>query len=78
MTPWTTARQALESITISQNLLKLVSIECMIIERMDHPLLSPCPLAFNLSQHQGLFKRVTSSLEVAKVLEFQLQDQSFQ
>ena len=42
-----------------------------------HPLLSPSPPAFNLSQHQGLFKWVSSSHEVAKVLEFQLQHQSF-
>ena len=38
-----------------------------------HPLLSPSPPAFNLSQHQGLFKWVSSSHQVAKVLEFQLQ-----
>ena len=37
-----------------------------------HPLSSPSPPALNLSQHQGLFKRVSSSHEVAKVLEFQL------
>ena len=43
-----------------------------------HPLSSPSPPAFNLSQHQGLFKWVSSSHEVAKVLEFQLQHQSFQ
>ena len=43
-----------------------------------HPLLSPSPPALNLSQHQGLFKRVSSSHQVAKVLEFQLQHQSFQ
>ena len=43
-----------------------------------HPLSSPSPPAFNLSQHQGLFKWVNSSHEVAKVSEFQLQDQSFQ
>ena len=42
-----------------------------------HPLLTPSPPAFNLSQHQGLFKWV-SSYQVAKVLEFQLQHQSFQ
>ena len=41
-------------------------------------LLSPCPPAFNLSQHQGLFKRGSSSHQVAKVLKFQLQHQSFQ
>ena len=43
-----------------------------------HPLSSPSPLTFNLSQHQGLFQWVNSSREVAKVLEFQLQHQSFQ
>ena len=43
-----------------------------------HPLSSPSPPAFNLSQHQGLFKRVSSSHQVAKVLEFQLQHQSLQ
>ena len=43
-----------------------------------HPLSSPSPPAPNLSQHQGLFKWVSSSHQVAKVLEFQLQHQSFQ
>ena len=43
-----------------------------------HPLSSPSLPTFNLSQHQGLFKWVSSSYQVAKVLEFQLQNQSFQ
>ena len=43
-----------------------------------HPLPSPSPPTFNLSQHQGLFKQVSSLHQVAKVLEFQLQHQSFQ
>ena len=43
-----------------------------------HPLSSPSPPAPNPSKHQGLFQRVNSSHEVAKVLEFQLQHQSFQ
>ena len=43
-----------------------------------HPLSLPSPPAFNLSQHQGLFQGVSPSHEVAKVLEFQLQHQSFQ
>ena len=38
-----------------------------------HPLSSPSPPAYNLSQHQGLFKWISSSHQVAKVLEFQLQ-----
>ena len=43
-----------------------------------HPLSSPSSPAFNLCQHQGLFKWVSSLHLVAKVLEFQLQHQSFQ
>ena len=43
-----------------------------------HPLSSPSPPTLNLSQHQGLFKRVSSSHQVAKVLDIQLQHQSFQ
>ena len=43
-----------------------------------HPLSSPSPPALNLSQHQGLFQWVSSSHEVAKVLELHLQHQSFQ
>ena len=42
-----------------------------------HPLLSPSS-AFNLFQHQDLFQWVSSSYQVAKVLELQLQHQSFQ
>ena len=42
------------------------------------PLPSPSPPAFNLSQHRGLFQWVSSSHQVAEVLEFQLQHQSFQ
>ena len=43
-----------------------------------HPLLSLSPPVFDLSQHQGLFQGVGSSHQVAKVLELQLQHQSFQ
>ena len=43
-----------------------------------HPLLTPFPPALNLSQHQGLFQWVSSLHQVAKVLELQLQHQSFQ
>ena len=42
-----------------------------------HPLSSPSP-AFNLSHHQDLFKWLSSSHQVAQILEFQLQHQSFQ
>ena len=43
-----------------------------------HPLSSPSPPALNLSQHQGLFQWVSPLHLVAKVLELQLQHQSFQ
>ena len=43
-----------------------------------HPLSTPSPPVLNLSQYQGLFKWVSSLYQVAKVLEFQLQHQSFQ
>ena len=43
-----------------------------------HPLLSPSSPAFNLSQHQDLFQWVSSSYQVARILELQPQHQSFQ
>ena len=43
-----------------------------------HPLSSPSPPTFSLSHHQSLFKGVSSLHQVAQVLEFQLQHQSFQ
>ena len=73
-TPWTAACQASLSITNSQSLLDL-SIE--LVMPSNH-LPSPFPLALNLSQHQGLFKSVSSLHQVAKILEFQLQHQPFQ
>ena len=71
-TPWTTARQTPLSITNSQSSRVGDAIQT------SHPLSSPSPPALNLSQHQGLFKWVSPSHQVAKVLEFQLQPQSFQ
>ena len=46
--------------------------------QQSHPLLPPSPPAFNLSQQQSLFHWVNSSHQVAKILEFQLQHESFQ
>ena len=43
-----------------------------------HPLSSPSPPDFNVSQLQGLFQWVSSLHQVTKILEFQLQHQSFQ
>ena len=74
---WTAACQASLSITNSQSPPKPVYWVGYAIQP-SHPLSSPSPPALNLSQHQGLFKWVSSSHQVAKVLEFQLQYQSFQ
>ena len=43
-----------------------------------YPLSFPSPPVLNLSQHQGLIQWLSSLHQVAKVLEFQLQHQSFQ
>ena len=76
--PWKAGRQASLSITSSWSLPKPMSIESVMPSNHLILLSSPSPPAFNLSQHQGLFKLVSSSHQVAKVLEFQLQHQSFQ
>ena len=78
VTPWIAASQAALSITNSQSLLRLNVYWVGDAIQPSHPLLSPFPPAPNPSQHQGLFQWVNSSLEVAEVLEFQLQHQSFQ
>ena len=76
-TPRTAARQASLSITNSQSLLKLIHWVGDAIQP-SHPLPSPSPPTFNLSQQQGLFQWVSTSHQVAKILEFQLHHQSFQ
>ena len=69
--PWTAARQASLSITNTQSLLKLMSTKPVMPSNHLHPLLSPSPPAFNFSQHQDLFQRVSSSHQLTKVLVFQ-------
>jgi len=79
VTPWTAVWQASLSITNSQSLLKLNVLRVNDAIQPSHPPSSSSPPAFNLSQHQGLFQWVSSShLWSAKVLELQLQHQSFQ
>ena len=74
-TSWTAAHQASLSFSISWSLLKLMSIESVM---PSNHMSSPSPPVFNLSQYQGLFQRVSSLHQVAKVLELQLHHQSFQ
>ena len=69
-TPWTAIRQASLYITKSQSLFKLISIESVMAFKhfiLWGPLLSS---AFNHSQHQGLFKWVSFSNQVAKYWSF--------
>ena len=76
VTPWTAAWHASLPINNSQSSPKCpLSWWCHLTIS---PLSSPSPPALNLSQHQGLFKWVSSLHQVAKLLEFQLQHQSFQ
>ena len=62
----------------SQSLLKLMSIWVSDAIQPSHPLSSPSPPVFSLPQHQGLVQWVSSLHQLAKVLEFQCQHQSFQ
>ena len=74
-TPWTVARQACLS--------KPTPGTCSnsahwVSDAWPYPLWSPFPPTLNLSQHQGLFQWISSSHQVAKVLELKHQHQSFQ
>ena len=76
-TPWATARQAFP---VHHQLPELAQSHVHRVGdaiQPSHPLLSPSPPAFNLSKHQGLFQGVSSFCQLAKVLELQLQHQSF-
>ena len=79
LTPWIAACQASLSITNTQSPPKRMSIE--LVMPSSHLILC-CPLLLlppiPAPKHQGLFQWVNSSHEVAKVLEFELQHQSFQ
>ena len=79
VTPWTVALQASLSITNSRSLLKFIEFDDVhwIDDAIQpsHPLSSLSSPAWKPSQHQGLFKWVSSSHLVAKVLELQLQHQ---
>ena len=75
VTPWIAAHQASQSFTISLSLLKLASIESVMPS--NHLILCH-PLLLNFSQHQGLFQWIGFLYQVARVLELQVQHQSFQ
>ena len=72
VTPWTAARQTSPSITNYRSPPRPMSIE-LVMPSNHHILCHLSPPSFNLSWHQGPFKWVSSSHQVAKVLESQLQ-----
>ena len=78
-TPWTAALQA--PFPVLHHLPEFAETHIYWVSdaiQPSHPLLSPSPSAFNLSQHQGLlFQWVSSSQQVTKLLELQFQHQSF-
>ena len=77
-TPWTAAQPGLP---VHHQLLEIIQTHVHWVGdaiQPSHPLLSPSLPTLNISQHQGLYKWVSSSHQVAKVLELQLQNQSYQ
>ena len=76
--PWTTAPPGFP---VLHYLLEFVQTHVLWVSDVNqpsHPLASPSPPSLNLSRHQGLFQWIRSSHQGAKVLELQLQHQSFQ
>ena len=55
-----------------------IHVDLVMLFSQSYPLPPPSPFAFNLSKHWGLFRWVGSSHQVTKVLELQIQHQSFQ
>ena len=75
-TPWTEVGQASLCLIISWFV--QVHVHCISDAiQPSHPLMLSFPCALNLSQHQGLFQRVSCSHQMAKIREFQLQHKSF-
>ena len=73
VTPWTVAGQVFLSFSVSLSFLRLMSVESVMPSQPFHPMSPHHALSLNLSQHQGLFQSISSSPQVAKVLEFQHQ-----
>ena len=76
-TPWTAcSTPGVSVLHCGWSMVKFMSTESVMPS--NHLILSSPSPAFNLPQHQGLFQRVSSFHQVAKVLGLQLQHQSFQ
>ena len=70
--------RSMPGLPVHHQLLKSTQTHVDDAMQLSHPLSSPSPPTLNLSQHQGLFQWVSSLHQMAKVLEFQPQHQSFQ
>ena len=70
VTPWNGARHASLSLTNSPELAQTHVHQVGDTIQPSHPLTSPSPLVFNISQHQGLFKWLSSLHQVAKYWSF--------
>ena len=80
-TPWDPMDCSTPGLPVHHQLPELTQIHIHRVSdaiQPSHPRSSPSPPTFNLSQHQGLFQWFSSSHQVAKVLECQLQHHSFQ
>ena len=72
---------SMPDLSVPHHLLKFAQVHVHCIGdaiQPSHPLTPSFPSALSLSQHQGLFQWVTCSHQMTKILEFQLQHQSFQ
>ena len=81
LTPWDPMNHSTPGIPIHHQLPEFTQTHVYQVGdaiQPSHPLSSPSPPALNPSRHQGLFQWVNSSHHLSKVLEFQLQNQSFQ
>ena len=78
---WTELNHSMPGLSVHHQLLEFTQTHVHQVSdaiQPSHPLSSPSSPTFNLSQHQGLFQWVSSSHQVAELLEFPLQHQSFQ
>ena len=78
-TPWTAC--STPGLPVPHHLLKFAQVRVHCIGdaiQPSHPLLPSSPSALSLSQHHGLFQCVSFSHQMTKILELQLQHQSFQ
>ena len=81
LTPWNPMKHSMPGLPVHHQLAEFTHTHVHQVSddiQPSHPLASPSPFTFKLSQHQSVFQWVGSLYQVAKVLEHQVQHQSFQ